>query len=96
MLRLQWVANALPLTRFGFVVGKRVAGRAHERNLVRRRLRELARAELPYLAAGYDIVLSAQPPARLAGVAELAAAMRQLLRRAHLERAAPPERQAGP
>ena len=93
---MQWVANALPVTRFGFVVGKRVAARAHERNLVRRRLRELARAQLPHLATGYDIVMSAQPPARLAGYAELAAALRQLLRRAQLERTAPPGRPAGP
>ena len=96
MLRLQWVANALPLTRFGFVVGKRVAVRAHERNLLRRRLRELVRAQMPHLAAGYDIVLTAQPPARLAGYAELATALRQLLRRAHLERSEPPDRPVGP
>ncbi|HEV7213640.1 MAG TPA: ribonuclease P protein component [Chloroflexota bacterium] len=96
LLRLQWVANALPVTRFGFVVGKRVAMRAHERNLVRRRLRELARAKLPGLAAGHDIVISAQPAARLAGWAELAAALEQLLRRAHLERAVPPDGPAGP
>ena len=91
LLRLQWVANALPVTRFGFVVGKRVAVRAHERNLVRRRLRALARAGLPCLAAGYDIVINAQPAARLAGYPELAAALRQLLQRARLERAIPPE-----
>ena len=96
LLRLQWVANGSPVTRFGFVVGKRVAVRAHERNLVRRRLRELARSQLPHLAAGYDVVISAQPPSRAAGWAELAGALEQLLQRARLQRAAPPDGPAGP
>jgi ribonuclease P protein component len=88
LLRIQWAPNALAMTRFGFIVSKRVAVRAHERNLVRRRLRELARAELAALAPGYDILLQAQPPARAAGYRELDVALRHLLQRARLRRPA--------
>ena len=88
LLRLQWAPNGLAVTRFGFVVGKRVAARAHERNLLRRRLRELARAALPRLEGGVDVVVLAQPAAREAPFAALAAALSQLLRRARLERPA--------
>jgi len=72
------------VTRFGFVVGKRVAVLAHDRNRLRRRLRELARPALATLPAGYDLVLIAQPAAREASFADLGEALRQLLRRTRL------------
>ncbi len=84
LLRLQWAANGLDVTRFGFVVGKRVARKAHERNLVRRRLRALARSRVAQLAPGMDIVVIAQRPAATASFAELATALQQLIRRAPL------------
>lgn len=90
LLRMQWAANDLAITRFGFVVSKRVALRAHERNLIRRRLREIARAQLPALAGGYDVVISAQAAARTAAFQELGDAMRQLFQRARLMRPPPP------
>ena len=40
---LRAVPNALPYTRFGFVVGKRVAANAVDRNRIKRRLREIVR-----------------------------------------------------
>ncbi len=85
-MRVQWHSNALPLTRFGFVVSKRVAGAAHERNLVRRRLRELARAALPDVRTGVDVVVIAQTAARTATFQELRLALAQLLLRAQLQR----------
>ena len=92
LVRVQWMPNALPLTRFGFIVSKRVAVRAHERNLIRRRLRELARAELAQLNTGYDVIVTAQPAARGATYQELGTAVRQLLQRARLRRIDRPER----
>lgn len=96
LLRLQWAPNTLPITRFGFVVSKRVATRAHERNLVRRRLRELARAELGKLSGGYDVIINAQPAARAAGYQELAVAVRHLLQRAKLRPAGAGNDSPGP
>lgn len=40
---LRAVPNALPYTRFGFVVGRRVAAKAVDRNRIKRRLREIVR-----------------------------------------------------
>jgi ribonuclease P protein component len=68
LLALRAVPNGLEVTRFGFVVGKPVGG-AVERNRVRRRLREAARA-LP-VATGYDVVITARPAALAAPLATL-------------------------
>ncbi len=49
--------------RFGFTVGKKVAKRAHERNIIRRRLREIVRLDvLPFYTGkrGTDCVIVAR------------------------------------
>ncbi|MCL4544256.1 MAG: ribonuclease P protein component [Chloroflexi bacterium] len=93
LVRLQWASNGLPVTRFGFVVGRRVAPRAHDRNRVRRRLREIARGTLPHLPDGIDIVFIAQAGAVDASFHELYQAVGELLARSRLERRlASPER----
>ena len=81
LLAVRVIANELPLSRFGFAVGKRV-GKAVVRNQVKRRLRESARA-LP-VKAGWDIVVVARPPAAAADFAELNGALRSALNRAGL------------
>ena len=95
LLRLQWAPTSLAVTRFGFIVSKRVAVRAHERNLLRRRLRELARLELSRLSSGFDIIISAQPVARTASYQELAVALTQLLQRARLQRSGAGDNRGG-
>jgi ribonuclease P protein component len=57
---LRAVPNALPYARFGFVVGRRVAANAVDRNRVRRRLREIVR-RLP-VRGGWDQLLIARKP----------------------------------
>ena len=52
--------NGGTVSRVGFTVSKRV-GKAHVRNLVRRRLRETVRACLQDLAPGYDVVIISRP-----------------------------------
>lgn len=49
-----------PSARFGFVVSKAIGG-AVQRNLVKRRLRELSRAHLALAVAGSDYVVRALP-----------------------------------
>jgi ribonuclease P protein component len=78
--------------RAGVSVGKRVGG-AVRRNRLRRRVRELLRARLRELNPGWDVVISARPPAVSASFAELGDAVDQLLRRARLRATEPgPER----
>jgi ribonuclease P protein component len=74
---------APPPSRVGFSVSKRV-GKAVVRNLVKRRLRESIRRKLPYLAAGWDIVITARPGAGTASYDDLASELSRLLARAKL------------
>lgn len=60
--------------RFGFAVGKRVGG-AVVRNRAKRRLREAARALIPRLEPGIDVVLVAREPVTGAHVSELERAL---------------------
>jgi ribonuclease P protein component len=59
----------------GFVVSRAV-GRAHVRNLVKRRLRHAAVAELPALV-GWQFVVRAKPEAAAASFATLASDIRR-------------------
>lgn len=56
--------------RVGFVVSKAVGG-AVQRNLVKRRLREIVRAELGSTPTGVDLVVRANPGAAQASFEEL-------------------------
>jgi ribonuclease P protein component len=58
LLILRATPNNLSHTRFGFVVGKRVSLKAVERNLIRRRLREVVR-RVP-IQGGWDQLLIAR------------------------------------
>jgi ribonuclease P protein component len=80
-LVLRSAANGLSMTRFGFVVSRRVGG-AVVRNRVKRRLREAAR-RTP-VQEGWDLVFIAREPAASADYRSLEAAMGALLRRARL------------
>lgn len=53
--------NALPYSRFGVVVGLKVHKKAVKRNLVKRRLREILRLNLPKIKPGYDVMVMTQP-----------------------------------
>lgn len=67
--------------RVGFVVSKAVGG-AVQRNLVKRRLRELARTELGVTPAGVDVVVRANPGAAEATYDDLRSTLNPLWHRA--------------
>ncbi len=71
------------MSRVGFTVSKRV-GKAHVRNLVRRRLREAVRACLPELAPGFDVVIISRPALADQSFVALGAALARQLRHARL------------
>ena len=72
-----------PLTRCGFVAGKKV-GSAVDRNRAKRLLREAVRARKSELAAGWDLVFVARAPLAEAVLSRAQAAVDQLLKRANV------------
>ena len=81
-------------SRFGFVISKKIARRAHDRNRLKRRLREICRHDLlASLRPGMtvDALFVTRTPAPAATFAELAADVEALGRQAGLvARDAPP------
>lgn len=66
--------------RVGFSVSKRV-GKATVRNLVKRRMREAVRQQLPSLQRGQDLVFIARPAASAASYDQIADSVTYLLRK---------------
>lgn len=58
---LRVAENGLDITRFCFIVSRKVSKGAVERNRIKRRFREITRPLLPRFKKGYDIVLIASP-----------------------------------
>ena len=73
--------NNLDVTRFGFIVSKRV-GNAVVRNRIRRRLKEAAR--LSQVEHGWDLVFIARQGASSADYHELSGSVKRLLTRANV------------
>ncbi len=81
LVMMKLLPNGLSLSRYGFVVSKRV-GKAVVRNRVKRLLREILRQTL--LKPGWDIVFIARPQAATANFADLRNLVLSLLARAQL------------
>ena len=63
LLVLAWMPNDVARTRVGFVISKRIAKHAVDRNYMKRLLSEAMRGLLPRLPGGIDIVVSARQKA---------------------------------
>jgi ribonuclease P protein component len=59
-LAIKALNNNLPESRFGFVVSKKVSGKAMVRNLVKRRLRATVE-KMPMMSKSFDVVVVALP-----------------------------------
>lgn len=56
--------NELKENRFGIMIGLKVSKKAVERNQIKRRIREILRAEVADLKKGFDAVITVLPAAR--------------------------------
>ncbi|MBE3559335.1 MAG: ribonuclease P protein component [Ktedonobacteraceae bacterium] len=84
LLILAWTPNNEASTRVGFVVSKRVARHAVDRNAIKRLLGEALRPALADLPAGWDIVISARQQAADSDLRMLQQDILTLLQRAQL------------
>ena len=84
LLVIAWMPNEITQTRVGFVVSKRVAKHAVDRNHLKRLLGEAMRGLLPHLPGGIDIIVSARQKANTADLPTLEQDLTTLLRRARL------------
>ena len=87
LLVLCVLPNHLGYSRFGFSVSRRLGG-AVVRNRARRLIREATRLRQAMIANGWDIVIIARQPMQEANFHQVDRAIEQLLRRAHLLKAA--------
>jgi ribonuclease P protein component len=83
LIVLRWRRTGRGETRIGLSTPRTLGG-AVQRNLVRRRLRELIRARIDTIGPGWDLLIIARPAAATASQAELAAAVDALLRRSDI------------
>ncbi|MBI4790627.1 MAG: ribonuclease P protein component [Chloroflexi bacterium] len=83
LLILRCYANGTEVSRFGFVVGKKV-GKAVKRNRAKRLMREAVRRRLKEIAKGWDVVFIARREAEQAEFQAIDQAVENLLRRARL------------
>lgn len=60
-LLLKFKKNDLDISRFGFIIGKKISKKSTVRNKIRRRLAETLRNRLAGIRAGFDIILVAKP-----------------------------------
>lgn len=89
LLVLAWSPNDTGRTRIGFVVSKRIAKQAVERNRLKRLLAEAVRGCMPDMLPAMDIVISARNAAGAAPLSTLTNEIRILLQRAKLLAVAP-------
>jgi ribonuclease P protein component len=54
-------SNKLELSRFAIIVSSKISKKAVERNIIKRRLREILRLENKYLKVGYDLIIVTLP-----------------------------------
>ena len=58
---VRYLPNQKPYSRFAVVVSNKVSKRAVQRNLLKRRVREILRASLSQLPVGLDLVVLVSP-----------------------------------
>ena len=81
---IYYKANDVGDVRFGFSISKKVLRRAHERNLLRRRLHALLRERLLACKKGYDIIIIARKGVEVLSYKEIEKNLDHIIRKCGL------------
>ena len=60
LISVRFLGNSTDDTRVGFIVSKKVSKKAVLRNRVKRKLREVMRANMEKIKGGFDIIITAK------------------------------------
>jgi ribonuclease P protein component len=82
-------ANELPHSRFAIIVSNKVSKKATQRNLIKRRLREIVRLQLSKLETGADVAILASAKmidsqSKVLGYQDMAKELESVLKKARL------------
>ena len=83
-LFLKLAKNNLGVSRFGFVVSRKISTKATARNKIKKRLKEAVKALLPETKKGFDGVLVAQKNSGNKGYKETERAVASLFKKAKM------------
>ena len=83
-LLLKTVKNDLPISRFGFIVSKKISKKAVRRNRVKRLLRESVRLTQKDIRAGFDAVFISKTGIVGKSFEEINSAVGELLKKSRL------------
>lgn len=83
-LFLKWIFNDLKISRFGFVVSKKISKKSTLRNKIKRRLREIIKRELPEIKKGIDGVFISKTGLEKKGFQQLEEAVVKILTKARI------------
>lgn len=81
---LKFVKNNLVVSRFGFIISKKISKNATVRNRIKRRLREIIRKKLDNIKSGFDIIVVVKPKIVDKDYLEIREGVEGLLRKAGL------------
>ena len=83
---IKFVRNDSNVSRFAFVAGLKVSKKANQRNKIKRRIREIIKANLLVIEPGFDVVITVLAGADGKSFQEIEEAMKKLLQKAELIR----------
>ena len=84
LLTFKWTPNNLKVSRFSFIVSKKISKKAVLRNKIKRRLREKVKTELPRFKKGIDGVIIVNPEAAKKKSQEMIGSLNKIFSRAKI------------
>ena len=84
LLVLKVIKNNLDISRFAFVISKKISKKATVRNRIKRRLDNVIRVDLPKIKKGWDGIIIVLPGAEIKDFKEIEEDINQLLEKARL------------